>query len=372
MRASAAPELPTRLARTLRGHQGALQVARFSADGRYCITAGQDRTCCLWNPHRSAADELADDAGAGAGAGAGAAGARADNAVLLKQYRAHGQDVCDVAIAPDGARFASVGGDKCAVVWDIAAGKVVRKLFGHEQRISSCCFAGADAALLLTSSHDKTVRCWDLRAQPRGAGGAGAHADGAAVAGPAACVQTLGGDVFHDSVTRVLACGEHAVAACAMDGRVAEWDLRAGRRAVLELGAPIATMALSHDRNCLLLAAPAPEAAEAAPAPAARLVLAERASGAVLAHYGGHRNSAFRLQPAFAPGDAHVACGGEDGAVLFWDLVEAGLAARVPDAHARAVSCVDLARYTGPGGGAAMLTASFDSTAKLWLPPAPR
>jgi hypothetical protein len=61
--------------------------------------------------------------------------------------------------------------------------------------------------------------------------------------------------------------------------------------------------------------------------------------------------------------------------VLFWDIVEATVVARLPDAHRRAVSCVDLARVPGgvPGGGgsggAAMLTASFDGTAKLWLPP---
>ena len=386
MSSSAPPTLPARVLRG--GHSGPLQVARFSPDGRYCLTAGQDRTVCLWNPYR--ADDAAadggggdDEAGAGAGAGSGGGGGGGGGppgALLLKQYRGHGHDVCDVAVAPDASRFCSVGGDKCAIVWDVAQGRVLRKLNGHDQRLSSCCWAGADASVLLTGSDDKTVRRWDMRAQPRGGGGGGGGGSGGNTSvGPASCLQTLGADVFHDSVTRVLVAGGHSVLACAMDGRVAEFDLRSASRTVDELGCPVATMALSHDGNCLLLAAPAPAAAAAAGAadggaPAARLVLTERGSGSVLAHYGGHRNGDYRLTPAFSPDDALVVCGSEDGAVLFWDIVEATVVARLPDAHRRAVSCVDLARVPGGvpgggGGGAAMLTASFDGTAKLWLPP---
>ena len=55
-------------------------------------------------------------------------------------------------------------------------------------------------------------------------------------------------------------------------------------------------------------------------------------------------------------------CGSEDGSVHIWDLVEAKL-------------LTQLRGHTGPvcsischPKGAALLTASYDGTAKLWLP----
>jgi len=36
----------------LKGHKGAVNAVRFTADGKYCITAGHDRSVRLWNPTR--------------------------------------------------------------------------------------------------------------------------------------------------------------------------------------------------------------------------------------------------------------------------------------------------------------------------------
>jgi WD40 repeat protein len=38
---------------SLNGHlSGAVNAVRFSSDGNYCMTAGDDRMVMLWNPHR--------------------------------------------------------------------------------------------------------------------------------------------------------------------------------------------------------------------------------------------------------------------------------------------------------------------------------
>lgn len=38
----------------------------------------------------------------------------------------------------DNGRFASVGGDKTAFVWDVTTGKTIRKFTGHNSRINTC------------------------------------------------------------------------------------------------------------------------------------------------------------------------------------------------------------------------------------------
>ena len=53
-----------------------------------------------------------------------------------------------------------------------------------------------------------------------------------------------------------------------------------------------------------------------------------------------------------------------DGAVVFWDLVSAAVAHRIDDAHRRVVAWV--APHPDPDTPA-LLTASYDGTAKLWI-----
>lgn len=39
--------------RSLDGHQsGGVNAVKFSSDGNYCLTAGDDRMVMLWNPHK--------------------------------------------------------------------------------------------------------------------------------------------------------------------------------------------------------------------------------------------------------------------------------------------------------------------------------
>lgn len=317
--AAAAAALPTTRVRALRGHTAPLHVVTFTTDGSYAATAGQDRTICLWNPYRPPA-----------------AGDEARGGYLLQTYRGHGHEVMDVALLPGNARLASVGGDRCAFLWDAATGAVVRKLFGHEQRLSAVA-ANAEGTLLVTGAHDMTARVWDVRG--RGSGGA---------------VQVLQG--FRDNVTRVLfARGGDAIVAAALDGCVRTFDLRAGRALSDDVGAPVSSLALSNDGNCALAACPRG---------GGFLALLERGRGTVLRRYAGaHTNALYRLVPAFSATDSHVVAGSEDGGVAFYDLVRGTATARLPAAHRRVVSAV--AVHPSPLA-AVMLTASFDGTAGVW------
>jgi mitogen-activated protein kinase organizer 1 len=240
--------LPTTLVRTLSGHKGPLHAVKFNHDGRYCVTAGSDKTFVLWNPYRSAPP---GDASAGA--------------LLVHRYIGHGYEIVDVAISDDNARIVTCGGDRCAFVWDTSTGGIVRKLFGHEQRLSAVAL-NADASIMFTGSHDKCLRVWDLRSQSR------------------ASIQTMSD--FHDNVTSILDTRDIAgcsssIIASSFDGTVRSYDLRVGKCFTDNLGAPVAALALSQDRNCVLASIPFKGAA-AGTGGGGDLLLMEREGGSVL------------------------------------------------------------------------------------------
>ena len=121
-------DLPTRRARTLKGHAGPVLRVRYTRDGAYAMTCSADRTLRLWNPARD------DETGRGTGG------------LLVKTYSGpHAHEVSDVAISDDKARFVSCGGDKAAFAWDVATGQVIRKLEGHTQRLNAVCLCGPGA-----------------------------------------------------------------------------------------------------------------------------------------------------------------------------------------------------------------------------------
>ena len=67
----------------------------------------------------------------------------------MQTYDAHGYEVLDLAVASDNARFASVGGDKQAFLWDVATARTLRRFTGHFSRINTCAF-NWDASVLAT------------------------------------------------------------------------------------------------------------------------------------------------------------------------------------------------------------------------------
>ncbi|CAM9218531.1 unnamed protein product [Phaeothamnion confervicola] len=309
--------LPSRATRELRAGVGPVFVARLTDDGKYCLTAGQDRTIRLWNPHR-------DDAEGKTGRGGLALGA------LIKSYMGpHGYEIRDVAIAPGNGVFASCGGDKTVFLWDVLKNAVTRRLVGHEQRVNCCAFA-AGGTVLLTGGYDRTVRCWDMRSR---------------ASGPIQVIEQC-----RDSVTSVAAgpSGDNIICS-SVDGSVRTFDLRAGCCFEDQLHAPVTSVAVSHDGECVLAACLGG---------VARLL--SRMTGADLNSYTGHEHRSYPVQACFSGDDAHVISGSEDGSVCIWDLVEATMVAR-------------LQRHTGPAGAVSchptdrfLVSGSYDGSAVVW------
>jgi mitogen-activated protein kinase organizer 1 len=303
--------------RTLKGHAGPVATARFNQDGQYCLTAGYDRTVCLWNPFRDAAE------------------GEHTGGLLLKQYDAGARDISSLAVASDSSKFVSAGGDRAATVWDVASGAVIRKCFGHDQRVNVVAL-NEEASILCSGSADKTVRLFDLRSASRTA------------------VQVLRD--ARDGITGLESRGER-IFASSLDGAVRIYDLRQATCAADEIGHPVASFALAHDGRSYVAAVTAQGGA---------LVLVDESMHTVLNRYSGHANKEYPLTPCYSADDAHVMCGSEDGRVVIWDLVDASTVAEWA-AHKRAVACVQAHGSTSvPSSRTSILTASFDGTAKLW------
>jgi len=301
-RQSRAARIPYKCARTLKGHKGAVTVAKFNSDGKYCLTGGKDKGIILWNPIEG---------------------------TQIKNYNGyHGYEILDICVRSDNAQFASCGGDRTAFLWDVATGAVTRRFKnGHDRRINSCAF-NKDASVLFTASDDETICAWDLKSRNFKP------------------IQKI--SEFKDSVSNIIVLDE-VILAAGVDGCIRQFDIRMGEMTVDHVGEAITTMNLSNDEQCILVASLD-----------SKLRLFDRSSGELLSSYEGHKHSQYRVGSCLTNDDAFVVGGSEDGKVFFWNLVEGNIIHKL-DAHYRAISCVSYHPTA-----VCMLTSSADGTVKMW------
>jgi hypothetical protein len=67
--------------------------------------------------------------------------------------------VVSVAVAPDGRTALSGGFDRAVRLWDLEAGKEVRRLDGHADQVLAVAFT-PDGRTALSGSKDRTIRVW--------------------------------------------------------------------------------------------------------------------------------------------------------------------------------------------------------------------
>ena len=119
----------------MRGHQGGIDVVRFSPDGHRIASAGVDRTVRLWNA------ETGEPIGV----------PRAEHTATIVQ----------LVFSPDGKRVLSTSDDNTIRVWDTATGRSVGSpLRGYEVYFGNVAFS-PDGRVIAAGGAGNTVRLWD-------------------------------------------------------------------------------------------------------------------------------------------------------------------------------------------------------------------
>ena len=119
--------------RRRRLHANRLNECRLSPDGRFLLTASDDRTVKLW--HADPARILTAD--------------QTDDPIRACNF------------SPDGRIAISASLDGGVRLWDPVTGQETGRLPGHETGVTACGFS-PDGRLLVSAEQDLTVRLWDL------------------------------------------------------------------------------------------------------------------------------------------------------------------------------------------------------------------
>mmetsp|Transcript_40112 Transcript_40112/g.120963 ORF Transcript_40112/g.120963 Transcript_40112/m.120963 type:complete len:353 (-) Transcript_40112:122-1180(-) len=325
----------------LAGRDGPINAIRFTGDGKYCLTAGHDRTVRLWNPTRRdpSYPAVADPSSS--------LSSDLPRALPIQTYTdGHTHPVSSIATNPGpSASTLLSSSDRVLIVTDIVTRRVKRRFHGHAGRINDVsCALGGEA--YLSGSYDGTVRVWDGRSRSNDP------------------VQIL--DEAKDSVSAVEVVAEGArssgaeagvqeILTASVDGCLRTYDLRRGRIRVDDMGDSVTGVALTRDGQCV-----------AASCLDGTIRLLERSTGELLQTYrGGHAAGRYGLGCDVSSDDTVVVSGSEDGAVTLYDLMGSGSAATaILRGHGKPTCAV--ASHPRREWKSIVLSASYDGRALVW------
>jgi WD40 repeat protein len=295
-----------RLKRTLSGHEGAVYSAAFYPGGARVVTSGDDGLIRLW------------DVGTGR---------------LLRSARGPGGTVSDVAVSPDGRLLAScTDSGEGSKVWllDARTLRPRRNFAAQEDGVFEVAFS-PDGRLLASGGRDHVVRLWDVRT--------------------GRLLRSLTG---HDDAVTALAFtpdGRRLASASAEhDSTVRLWDVRTG--------APLHTLAAHGDWVTSVAFAPG-GATLASGGRDHKLIIWDAGTGKKVREL---RQPEMVYELEFSPDGRVLAEAGGGGVVRIHDARTGRLLSKF-EAHREEINEVKFAPR-----GLLLLTASYDSTVKLWEP----
>jgi WD40 repeat protein len=118
---------------TLEGHKGPITACAFSPDGRFIISASQDKRLRMW--------EVA-------------------SGKPLHILEGHTEGVTACAYSPDGRFILSTSRDKTLRMWEAVTGHLLLTLEGNTLFGSGCAFS-PDGRFMASTGDDKILRIWN-------------------------------------------------------------------------------------------------------------------------------------------------------------------------------------------------------------------
>jgi WD40 repeat protein len=128
---------------SLPGHATSVSAMAFAPDGRTLATGDWDGVVKLWD--------------VATGVERTTLVAATEKGTGVKFFN---EVTVALAFAPDG-RTLAVGVDQTVELWDVATGRVLASLTGHEKKVQ-CLAYSSDGTRLASGSHDRTVRLWNV------------------------------------------------------------------------------------------------------------------------------------------------------------------------------------------------------------------
>jgi mitogen-activated protein kinase organizer 1 len=354
----------------LSGHDGPVQAITFTSNGKYCLTAGHDRSVRLWNPTRvdpeyverqsisrkkrtkttlsslnSKQQSIPDngerefqDLPPSLEIQKYTSGFAYDVSALTTTSSSSQQQQDDLLLAAS---------NKTCIIFDLLTAQQKRQVGSshHSGRINAV--AAFDSQVFLTASFDTTVALWDGRA----------HQNRRPIQvlkdakDSVTNVQlVVAGGGTNDS-TSLSASSNTLIRTASVDGCVRTYDLRKGTLSCDDFMSPITGMAATKDGQCLVVSCLD-----------GTIRLMELDTGELLNTYHGHHTAGnYGLQVDVLANDATIITGSEDGSCVLYDLVTAKQVQNL-QGPARPTCTV----VSHPNQSSVVIAASYDNSTVVW------
>jgi WD40 repeat protein len=288
----------------LPGHREGIDTITFAPDGKLLATASRDGTARLWDAatgkeiHKLAAHDIRALAFSTDGKHLATAASTRRSLQLwdtasgrkLHSYADPDARIIAPVLAPDAGLLAyAAQGDGSIGLWDVRAGKEIRRLQGI--RKAPTCLEFSDDGRVLVAAAADTARLWDMATHKE--------------------LLPLNGLAGEDNPIKAIALSADGriLATGGEDTEIRLWETASGKRVRNLKGSPAPSLALAFSPNLRLLAAAGKD----------HIVrIWDTVTGQAVHQFAGHRHAVTSL--SFTPDGRRLASAGADAGALVWDV----------------------------------------------------